>query len=239
MKNVLIFGATGGIGESVARLFASKGYSIGIHYVGNKDKANTLSNEFNKSGAKNIIVEGDISDENQVIQIYKKTKKALGSIDVVINTAGIMKLSPIKTLDLNIFDDIIRINVRGAFIASKYALEYLSKEGSLLNFSTTVTRAQTVNYGAYAASKSAVETMTLILAREAKGINIRINAIAPGPVATPLFTAGKTDEQIKAISQLNPMERIGMPDDIAEAVFSIISSKWINGQVIFVNGGMA
>lgn len=239
MKTVLVFGATGGIGEAIVKIFAKEEFQIGIHYSNNKDKAIKLSNELTKMNVKNVILKGDVSNEEEMKNIFDELKNEFGGIDVVINTAGIMRLSPIIDLDMDVFDQVMKTNVRGTFIISKHAVKYLKENGVLINFSTTVTRTLFPQYGAYSASKAAVEALTLTLAREMKGKNIRVNAIAPGPTATPLFIDGKTDEQIKQIGNSNPLERIGTPNDIAEATLLVVNSKWINGQVIFVNGGMA
>ena len=112
--------------------------------------------------------------------------------------------------------------------------------GAIINFSTSITRLQTPTYGAYAASKAAVEAITLILARELRGRDITVNTVAPGPTATPLFLEGKSQELIDQIADRNPFQRLGTPEDIAEAVaFLAGPGRWVNGQTIFVNGGAA
>jgi 3-oxoacyl-[acyl-carrier protein] reductase len=185
------------------------------------------------------LVQADVADEEEMVKGIKDFENQIGNIDVIVNTAGIMRLSPISDLDMNEFDQIIRTNLRGTFVVAKLATQHLNRGGVLINFSTSITRLQFVEYGAYAASKAAIETLTPILAKELRGKQIRVNTIAPGPTATPLFLEGKSDELIQTLSLANPLERLGTPEDIAEAVNSVIGSKWVNGQVIFVNGGMA
>lgn len=163
-----------------------------------------------------------------------------GGIDVVVNTAGIMLLSPIATLELSDLDRVLRTNVRGTFVVSQQAARRVRGGGAIINFSTSVTRTQFPSYGAYAASKAAVESMTLILARELRGKDITVNAVAPGPTATPLFLNGKDEQTVATLSKAAPLERLGQPEDIAESVsFLAGPARWINGQVIFTNGGLA
>jgi 3-oxoacyl-[acyl-carrier protein] reductase len=162
-------------------------------------------------------------------------------VDVVVNTAGIMLLAPLAEMDLDAFDRMHRVNVRGTFVVSQLAARRLRKGGALINFSTTITRLQAPTYAAYAATKGAVEAMTLILARELRGRDVTVNAVAPGPTATPLFLDGKSEQQIKALASAAPLERLGAPEDIAESVAFLAGSggRWTNGQVLFANGGIA
>ena len=236
-KTALVLGATGGIGEAVAIELAKNGYNIAIHYASNEAKATELAAKLNPE-VKSIAVKGDVADEAAMTAVFNQVKDAFGTIDAIVNTAGIMRLAPISSLDMDEFDAVMRTNVRGTFVVSKLATSFLNEAGVLINFSTSVTRTQFVNYGAYAAAKAAIESLTLVLARELRGKNIRVNTIAPGPTATPLFLEGKTEEQIKGLSMSNPLERLGTPEDIAEAVQSVVNAQWINGQTIFVNGGM-
>jgi len=193
-----------------------------------------------QGGAQAITVGGDVADEVAMAAAFDKVEQKLGGIDVVVNTAGIMILSPIATFDLADLDRMHRTNIRGTFVVSQLAAQRLRAGGALINFSTTVTRAQFPTYGAYVASKAAVEGMTLILARELRGKDITVNAVAPGPTATPLFLDGKDQQTIDNLAKAAPLERIGTPEDIAEAVaFLAGPARWVNGQVIFVNGGLA
>ncbi|AQP78134.1 SDR family oxidoreductase [Listeria monocytogenes] len=235
-----ILGGSGGIGKAVVHKLVEQNFAVAVHYAGNKAKAETLVENIVKSGGEAISVGGDVADEAQMIRAFDFIESQFGRIDVVINTAGIMKLSPIATLDMDDFDLIQRTNVRGTFVVSKQAALRVRNGGAIINFSTSVTRTSFPTYGAYVASKAGVESLTLILARELRGKDITVNAVAPGPTATPLFLIGKDDKTIDNLAKATPLERLGQPEDIAETVaFLAGPARWVNGQVIFTNGGLA
>ncbi|EQC0675515.1 SDR family oxidoreductase [Listeria innocua] len=235
-----ILGGSGGIGKAIAEKLVEQNFAVAVHYSGNKVKAEALVEEIVKAGGEAISVGGDVADEAQMIDAFELITAHFGGLDVVINTAGIMKLSPIATLDMEDFDLIQRTNVRGTFVVSKQAALSVRKGGAIINFSTSVTRTSFPAYGAYVASKAAVESLTLILARELRGKDITVNTFAPGPTATPLFLTGKDDETIENLAKATPLERLGQPDDIAETVaFLAGPARWVNGQTIFTNGGLA
>ncbi|MBC1366621.1 SDR family oxidoreductase [Listeria innocua] len=235
-----ILGGSGGIGKAIAEKLVEQNFAVAVHYSGNKIKAEALVEEIVKAGGEAISVGGDVADEAQMIDAFELITAHFGGLDVVINTAGIMKLSPIATLDMEDFDLIQRTNVRGTFVVSKQASLSVRKGGAIINFSTSVTRTSFPAYGAYVASKAAVESLTLILARELRGKDITVNTVAPGPTATPLFLTGKDDETIENLAKATPLERLGQPDDIAETVaFLAGPARWVNGQTIFTNGGLA
>ncbi|MFH9954007.1 SDR family oxidoreductase [Streptomyces roseolus] len=193
-----------------------------------------------RAGEGALAVGGDIADETAMNALFDEVERVFGGIDVVVNTAGVMLLAPIAELDLDAFDRMHRTNVRGAFVVSQQAARRLRAGGALVHFSTTVTRTGFPAYGAYAASKAAVEALTPVLARELRGRDITVNTVAPGLTATPLFLDGKDEQTVDRLAKAAPLERLGQPEDIAETVaFLAGPARWINGQTLFANGGPA
>ncbi|MFI6296240.1 SDR family oxidoreductase [Nonomuraea sp. NPDC050790] len=236
----LVIGGSGGIGREVAERLGRDGIAVAVHYAGSKDKADETVAAVTAAGGRAIAVSGDVADEQAMAAAFDAVEREFGGIDVVVNTAGIMLLAPIATLDLDDLDRMHRTNIRGTFVISQQAARRVRPGGAIVNFSTSVTRLGFPTYGAYVASKGAVEAMTLVLAREMRGKDITVNAVAPGPTATPLFLEGKDQGTIDNLAKAPPLERLGTPSDIAEVVsFLAGPARWMNGQILYANGGIA
>lgn len=236
----IVTGASGGIGRATAERLAADGMTVVVNYAGNRARADETVATIISAGGQATAIGGDVADERDMSALFAQAESLYGGVDVVVNTAGIMLLAPVVEMDLADFDRMHRTNVRGTFVVSQLAARRLRSGGAIVNVSTSVTRLQQPNYAAYAATKAAVEGMTLILARELRGRDITVNAVAPGPTATPLFLDGKPQEVIDHIASLAPLERLGTPDDIAESIaFLAGPARWVNGQVLYVNGGIA
>jgi 3-oxoacyl-[acyl-carrier protein] reductase len=234
----LVTGGSGGIGRAVVQRLATDGIAVAVHYAGNKAKAEAAAAGIIAAGGKAIAVGGDIAEEADMVAAFDAVEAEFGGIDIVVNTAGIMVLGPLTTFSLDDLDRMHRTNIRGAFVVSQQAARRVRRGGAIINFSTSVSKLQFPTYSAYAASKGAVNAMTLILAREMRGKDITVNAVAPGPTATDLFLDGKEQSAIDALAKVSPLERLGTPQDIAEAVaFLAGPGRWVNGQIIYVNGG--
>ena len=172
--------------------------------------------------------------------MFEVAEKEFGGVDVLVNNAGIMLLSSIGSTDDTAFDRQIAVNLKGTFNGLREAAKRLRKNGRIINFSTSVVGLKLETYGVYAATKAAVEALTGILSKELRGRLITVNAISPGPTATDLFLHGKSQELIDRMAKMNPLERLGTPQDIAAAVSFLAGPDggWINGQVLRANGGM-
>ncbi|WP_019819546.1 SDR family oxidoreductase [Saccharomonospora saliphila] len=236
----LVTGGSGGIGRAAVERLAAEGYSLVVHYAAGRDRVDEIVRAVTAAGGRAIPAGGDVADESAMAEVFDTAEREFGGVDVVVHTAGIMPLAPVADMDLETFDRVQRTNVRGTFVVDQLSARRVRDGGAIINFSTSVTRLQIPSYGAYAASKGAVEALTLILARELRGRDITVNAVAPGPTATPLFFEGKTQEHVDQIASMNPMERLGTPADIGQAVaFLAGPARWVNGQVLHVNGGAA
>ena len=235
----VVCGGSGGIGRAVAERLAADGMSVMVHYAGNPDRADEVVKAITAAGGSATATQADIADPDQIERLFAETEQHFGGVDVVVNTAGIMLLAPLAELSLDDFDTMHRTNVRGTFVVSRAAARRLRRGGALINFSSTVVKLALETYSAYAASKGAVDAMTLILAKELRGRDITVNAVAPGPTATPLFLDGKPQSVIDHLASLPPLERLGRPEDVAETVaFLAGPARWVNGQIIYTNGGV-
>jgi 3-oxoacyl-[acyl-carrier protein] reductase len=235
----LVTGASGGIGRAVAVRLGQAGMAVAVHYAGNRDRAEETANEIVAGGGQAMVVSADVADEAEITAMFDRVESSMGGIDVVVNTAGMMLLSPLTELKLDDFDRMHRTNVRGTFVVSQQAARRVRAGGAIVNFSSSVAKIALTGYTAYAATKGAVDAMTLILAKELRGRDITVNAVAPGPTATPLFLDGKPQEVIDHLKSMPPLERLGEPADIAEVVaFLAGPGRWVNGQVVYANGGV-
>ncbi|MCW2984509.1 MAG: hypothetical protein JWR63_2079 [Conexibacter sp.] len=235
----IVTGASGGIGRSVAERLARDGLSVVLHYSGNAARADEAVQAITEAGGIASAAQGDVAEEGDVEALFDQAEALYGGVDVVVHTAGIMLLSPLSELSLDDFDRMHRTNVRGTFVVDQQAARRLRSGGAIVNFSSSVVKIALPSYTAYAATKGAVDAMTLILARELRGRDITVNAVAPGPTATPLFLDGKDQATIDRLAGMSPLERLGGPDDIAEVVsFLAGPARWVNGQILYANGGV-
>ncbi|MFV3328968.1 SDR family oxidoreductase [Pseudomonas sp. NY15372] len=241
LKTAIVTGGSRGIGQAIAKRLAADGFAVVINYAGNAAKAQETVTAITSSGGKAIAVQGDVGKQDDVAALFAAAKQAFGHIDVVVNSAGIMTLAPVSSESLADFDRVIATNLRGAFLVLAEAAANVSDGGRIIALSTSVIARSFPGYGPYIASKAGVEGLVHVLANELRGRNITVNAVAPGPVGTELFLAGKTQEQVDQIAALAPLQRLGTPEDIAGAVAFLAGpdGRWINSQVLRANGGFA
>jgi 3-oxoacyl-[acyl-carrier protein] reductase len=237
---VIVTGGSRGIGRQTALRLSRDGFAIVINYAGNEDEADAAVAEITNGGGRAIAVQADVADETAVAALFDAAEQAFGGIDVVVHAAGVMLLAPLVDLDLDVLDRMHRTNIRGTVVIDQQAARRVRSGGAIVNFSSSVVKLAIPGYTAYAATKGAVDAITMTLARELRGRDVTVNAVAPGPTATALFLDGKDEETIARMSAQPPLERLGTPEDVAEVVaFLAGPGHWVNGQVLYANGGIA
>ena len=238
----IVTGASRGIGAAIARRLARDGMQLVVNYASGKAAADALVASILADGGAAIAVKANVADAGDVQALFAAAEAAFGGVDVLVNNAGIMPpaLPALADTDDATFDSLFAINVKGSFHTMRQAATRLRHGGSVVNFSSSVIGLALPGYSIYGASKAAIETMTTIFAKELRGKNITVNAIAPGPTATDLFLNGKTAEMIERMRKMAPLERLGTPDDIAAAVAFLAGpdGRWVNGQTLRANGGL-
>ncbi|AMV41437.1 SDR family oxidoreductase [Paraburkholderia caribensis] len=237
----IVTGASRGIGAAIARRLASDGFALVVNYAASSKEADALVAELKAQGAAAIAVKADVSNADDVRRMFDATEQQLGKVDVLVNNAGILKTLPLAETSDALFAQTFDINVRGTFNTLREAATRMNSGGRIVNFSSTTLALNMPGYAIYNATKAAVESFTHVFAKELRGRNITVNAVAPGPVATSLFLDGKTEEQIQTFAKMPPLQRLGQPDDIASVVAFLAGADgaWVNGQILRANGGVA
>ena len=239
-KIALVTGASRGIGAAIAKRLAKDGFQIVVNYVGNADAANEVIDEIKILAGQAVAYKADVSDALAVSQMFEFVESSMGKIDVLVNNAGIMELKALANTDDEHVNKLIDVNLKGTINTLRKAPTILKQGGTVINFSSSVVGLKLETYGVYAATKAAIESLTAIMAKEMRGHNITVNAVAPGPTATELFLKGKPDDVVARMAKMAPLESLGTPEDIASVVAFLASpdSHWINGQVLRANGGV-
>ncbi len=239
-KVAIVTGASRGIGAAVAERLAADGFTVVVNYSGNAAAAEAVVQAIESRGGRALTAKADVSDAGAVRRMFDAAEAAFGGVDVLVNNAGIMTLAPVADTDDEAFDRLVTINLKGSFNTLREAARRLRDGGRIVNFSSSVVGLLQPTYGVYAATKAAVEALTGVLTKELRGRSITVNAIAPGPTATELFTTGKSPELMDRLARLAPLERLGEPADIANAVAFLAGpdGAWVNGQTLRVNGGI-
>src|SRR6195952_495656 len=237
----IVTGASRGIGAEVARRLADDGFAVAINYASSANEADALVAELTAKGAKAVAIKADVSKADDVRALFDATEQQLGKIDVLVNNAGVLATMPLAETSDALYDQTFGINVRGTFNTLREAAARMNEGGRIVNFSSTTLALNMPGYAIYNATKAAVEAFTHVFAKELRGRDITVNAVAPGPIATSLFLDGKTEEQIQTFTKMPPLQRLGQPEDIASIVSFLVGadSGWGNGTVLRGNGGIA
>lgn len=239
-KVAIVTGASRGIGSAIAERLGRDGFAVAVNYSGSAAPAEALARKISESGGRALAVRADVSDPTAVRGLFDITESKYGGVDVLVNNAGIMSLANLADTDDASFDKLIAVNLKGTFNTLREAARRVRSGGRLINFSSSVVGLLQPTYAIYAATKAGVEAITSVLAKELRGRNITVNAVAPGPTGTDLFLKGKSQAVVDHLAQLAPLQRLGEPDDIARVVSFLAGpdGAWVNGQVVRANGGI-
>jgi glucose 1-dehydrogenase len=250
-KNVLVTGGTSGIGQAIAVRFAEHGANVAINYLrmpdeaaDTQEKVHACVKQVRQTGVRDVLVQGDVSREEDVVAMVGEAAERLGGIDVLVNNAGIQISRPSHELSAEDFDKVIGVNVRGAFLCAREAIRHFlaqDKGGSIINISSVHQRIPKPGYLGYSVSKGGMQNLTTTLALEYAGHGIRVNAVGPGATVTPINRAWIEDPVKREMVEAHiPMVRAGASDEMAGVVCFLASDDgaYITGQTLFVDGGL-
>jgi 3-oxoacyl-[acyl-carrier protein] reductase len=241
-KVAIVTGSSRGIGAAIAKRLAADGVAVIVNYAGRKADADAVVAEIQNAGGRAAAFQADVSSPAEVAAMFDQAITLFGGVDILVNNAGIIQpgLTQLADTDDALFDRLVSINLKGTFNTLRVAAKKLRQGGRIVNFSSSVKALALPGYSIYAATKAAVETMTNIFAKELRGRNITVNAVAPGPTATDLFLKDKTPQQIEHLAKMPPMERLAQPEDIANVVAFLVGpdGAWVDGQTLRANGGI-
>ena len=241
MAVALITGAAKGIGKQIALTLAQNGYDVAINYRTENEELENLKKQIEENNVKCLLVKGDVSNYEDCESFVKETVDNLGSIDVLVNNAGITKDMLLMRMKKEDFEQVIDINLVGTFNVTKNVIPYMMKarSGNIVNISSVVGISGNAGQTNYSASKAGIIGFTKSLAKEVASRNIRVNAVAPGFIQTNM-TAVLKDETKEEIAKSIPLKRMGNPEDVANAIKFLVSddSSYITGQVLHIDGGM-
>jgi NAD(P)-dependent dehydrogenase (short-subunit alcohol dehydrogenase family) len=236
----IITGADSGIGRAVALAFAREGADVLISYLSEDSDAQETARIVERAGRKAVLVRGDVGREEHCRQIVQRALQEFGRLDVLVNNAAFqMTHESIEELSSEEFDYTFRTNIYATFFLSKAALPHLKEGGSIINTASIQAYEPSPTLLAYAATKGAIVTFTKALAKEAIKKGIRVNAVAPGPIWTPLIPSTMPEQSVEQFGQTTPMQRAGQPAELAPVYVFLAShdASYITGEVIGVTGG--
>ena len=250
-QTALVTGANSGIGEGVAIALGAAGANVVVNYVSKPETAETVCQKIRDSGSKAIALMADVSNEDQVLQMFSHTIQEFGTIDILVNNAGLQRDAPFTEMTLDQWNTVINVNLTGQFLCAREAIrEFLRRGivqersvacGKIICMSSVHEIIPWARHANYASSKGAIRMLMQSLAQEFGGQKIRVNSICPGAIRTPInINAWNTPEAYNALMTLIPYNRIGEPSDIGKLAVFLASddSDYITGTSIFIDGGM-
>ena len=240
-KSALVTGASRGIGRAIALELASKGANVVVNYAGSEDRAQAVVEEIEQMGVKSFKFQADVANELNVKAMVKEVIDQFGSLDILINNAGVTKDNLLMRMKEEEFDQVINTNLKGVFICMKAVARQMMKQrsGKIVNVASIVGVSGNPGQANYVAAKAGVIGLTKSTAQELASRNILVNAVAPGFISTDM-TDALTEKQQEGILSLIPLAKLGAPEDVANVVRFLVSddANYITGQTIHIDGGM-
>ena len=237
----LVTGSSRGIGAVVARRMAQAGARVALNYNASLDAAIEVREQIFARGGNAMLIAGDVSDESQAEQVIKSVVQEFGRVDILVNNAGIHRDRLLLRMTSADFDEVLQVNLRGAFLCTKYVMPHLIRQhyGRVINMSSVVGLTGNPGQSNYAAAKAGLIGFTKAVAREVASRNVTVNAVAPGYIATGMVE-GLSEDQRNQILERIPMGRFGTSDDVAETILFLSSraAGYLTGQVLTIDGGL-
>ncbi|UOM35291.1 SDR family oxidoreductase [Acuticoccus sp. I52.16.1] len=237
----IVTGASRGIGAAIAQRLALDGLAVAVNYAHNAGDAAHVVDTIVASGGRAVAVRADIADPGAVRRLFEETEAAFGPVGVLVNNAGVMRLAPIAETDDATIEAHLAINLRGPFYALREAARRMGPGGRIINLSSSAVGKYQPTYGAYAATKGAIEALSRVMANEMRGRDVTVNVVVPGPSEAEIVGAHRPGALGDTIGGRAPRERAGTPEEIADSVAFLAGpeGRWVNGQVLRINGGAA
>lgn len=239
-RTAIVTGGSRGIGKAIAMRLSADGFSVVVNYASQRAAAEEAVSEIKETGKQAVAIGADVSKTEDVVRLFDEAERALGPVEVLVNCAGMLVTKPLADISDDEFDRLMAVNVRGTFLCCREAARRMVDGGKIVNLSSSTTALMLPGYGAYVATKGAVEQLTHVLAKELGPRGITVNAVSPGPTDTELFARGKTEEQKLFYARMAALGRLGKPEDIAAVVSILVGpdGAWITGQNLRANGGL-
>jgi NAD(P)-dependent dehydrogenase (short-subunit alcohol dehydrogenase family) len=242
----VITGASRGIGAATARLAAARGYAVAINYRTNGGAAEKVVGDIEAAGGRAVSIQADVSEEQDVLRLFETVDRSLGTVTALVNNAGILE-TQMRVADMTAerLNRVFRINVTGSFLCAREAIRRMSTRsggpgGAIVNLSSGASRLGAPGeYVDYAASKGAIDTLTIGLSKEIAEEGIRVNAVRPGFIYTDIHASGGEPGRVDRVKAFVPMKRGGTPEEVAHAIIWLLSDEasYITGSIIDITGG--